>query len=92
MTEAVDRMVVDHATGLHECVADGGAHKSEATLFEILAHSSRRLRLDRHLTERGPAVNDRFAVDELPDVGVEAAEFVLGAQKGLRVLGESRAP
>ncbi len=31
-------MVIDHADGLHEGVADGGADEFEAALFEGFAH------------------------------------------------------
>src|SRR3984957_428099 len=34
VAEAVHRMVIDHAGGLHEGVADGGADKAEAALLE----------------------------------------------------------
>src|SRR5262245_61552986 len=33
-----------------------------------------------------PAIDSRRAADELPDVRIEAAEFVLNRQKGIRVL------
>jgi hypothetical protein len=38
VAEAFDQVIVDHPSGLHEGVANGGADKTEATLFEVLAH------------------------------------------------------
>jgi hypothetical protein len=35
---AIHKMVIDHAYGLHQGVADGGAHKVEAAFFKIFAH------------------------------------------------------
>src|SRR5260221_10758312 len=65
MPEAILRVVVHHADGLHEGIADGRTDEAEATLEKILAH--------------------RFRVLEAPDVGVEAAEFLLHREEGLRV-------
>src|SRR5262249_60251114 len=41
VAEAVDRVVVYHANGLHEGVADGGADEAEATLVHVFAHDVR---------------------------------------------------
>ena len=37
MAEAGNNMIVDHTGALHQGVANGGAHKSEALLFQLLA-------------------------------------------------------
>ena len=49
VTEAVRRVVVDHADGLHEGVADGGADEAEATLLEVFAEGVRLSRGGREL-------------------------------------------
>src|SRR5579883_1197001 len=36
--EAIDDMVIDHADGLHKCVADGRADEGEAPAAQVLAH------------------------------------------------------
>src|SRR5690606_30765444 len=38
IAEAVGRVVVDHAHGLHEGIADGGAAEAKPCLLEGLAH------------------------------------------------------
>jgi len=47
MLKAINRMVIDHAHGLHEGVVDGRAGEAEASFLEILAYSLRKLRLGR---------------------------------------------
>src|SRR5262245_4647683 len=79
-------MVVDHSNRLHEGIADRRTHKRETTLQQVSAHHIRFVRSWRHFSMCTPAVDSRLAADELPDVGVEAAEFVLNRQKGFRVL------
>jgi hypothetical protein len=39
--EAADQMVVDHADGLHEGVANRGADELEAVVFQRFAHGMR---------------------------------------------------
>src|SRR5512143_2760376 len=40
--EAAKLMVIHHAHGLHERIADGGTHELEAALLEVLAHCVRK--------------------------------------------------
>ena len=39
VSKTVGRMIVDHADGLHEGVADGRPDKIEAEFFQVFAHS-----------------------------------------------------
>ncbi len=82
MAEAVDEVVVDHAGGLHEGVADGGAHKFETPGFEIFAHDVGFFGAGRQFGEGLPLVDDGFVPCELPDVAVEGIEFFLHFQEG----------
>ena len=41
MAEAADQVVVDHAGGLHEGVADGGADEAEGAALEVLVDGVR---------------------------------------------------
>jgi len=38
VSKTVGRMIVDHADGLHEGVADGRPDKIEAAFFQVFAH------------------------------------------------------
>ena len=79
VTKAVGRVVVYHAAGLHEGVANGGAYKGEATAFQVLAHGTRGICLGGHVTEPCPVVDARLTVDEAPNVGVKGAKLLLDA-------------
>ena len=46
MPETADLMVVHHADGLHEGVADGRTHELEASSLEVLAHQVGRCKPD----------------------------------------------
>src|SRR5436853_804543 len=86
MPEAADNMVVHHSCGLHEGIADGGTHKLESPLPEILAHCIRLARPSRDLLQRTPCIHLGFPTDKLPDIRVEATELVLNGEEGLGVL------
>src|SRR6516162_773117 len=73
VSEAGDQVVVHHSGRLHEGVAYGGADKAEAPLDQGLAHPVGQLGLRRHFPLFKPAVDDRLAVDEGPQIGVQAA-------------------
>src|SRR6187455_3867656 len=73
--EAVDRMVVDEPARLHERVADRRADEPEATLLHVLAHRLRFRGLGGDLRNRLPAVHDRVAADEAPEVLAQALEL-----------------
>ena len=89
MPETVDGVVVDHADGLHEGIADRGADKPEAALFQLLAHCFRSRGFGRDIRQAFPVVAYRFVVDELPDIRIETAEFRLNLEKCLGI-GNSR--
>src|SRR5262249_41623947 len=85
MTEAVHHVIVHHAGRLHVGVADRGADEREATLLQVLAHrvGLRGARGDQ--LHRLPRVAPGRAVDEAPDVLVEALELLLHFEESARV-------
>src|SRR5438105_8696271 len=84
--EAVDRVVVHQADGLHEGVADRRPHEAKAALLQVLAESARLRRLGRELADGSPRADDRLTVHEAPEVSVEASEFGAQLQHTLRVV------
>src|SRR5438270_8864948 len=86
MAKAADDVIVDHADRLHEGIADRGTDELKAASLELLAHRVRLRRLGRHLLGRLPGMMLHTASDELPDVTVEASEFLQHAQECLGVL------
>src|SRR5579872_721374 len=79
-------MIVHHTDCLHEGIADRRSDKVKSPAFEVFAHRVRFLGARRNLLERLGRVHSRLASDELPDVGIEAAEFFLHAKERLRIL------
>src|SRR4051812_38864072 len=86
MPEAADEVVVDQPRRLHQSVADRRTDERKATLLEILADRIGEWGAGRDLTQASPGVPDRVTVNELPDVGVEAAELLLNHQEGPSIL------
>src|SRR5437762_223809 len=84
--EAIYGMIIDHADGLHEGVADRRADKFETTPAQVLAHCVGLFRSRGNFAKRTPGVLFGFVADELPDVSVEAAELLLDRQEGFGVL------
>src|SRR5919197_320301 len=82
MTEAARHVVVDHADGLHERVADGRTDEPEAARLEVLAHGPGLRRLGGDIGERPPAVLDRPTLDEPPQVRIESSQFPSDLQAG----------
>src|SRR5512135_673072 len=82
MPEASHEVIVHHAGGLHERVADGAADETKAAFLQVLAHGVGLRRRARNLLEAAPPVPGGLASDELPDVAVEAAEFLLHREEG----------
>src|SRR5688500_13389099 len=78
-------MIVDHAGRLHEGVADGRADEAEATPAQLLAHAVGYRRGRGHLGRAAPAVAPRRAVDEGPQVRIEAARLADQRERGARV-------
>jgi len=81
----MDKMVVDHACRLYKSVADSRANELEAALFEGFAHGIRFNRRGGNFFEAFPPVADWNSIDELPDVSVERAEFLLDFEHGTGV-------
>ena len=61
------QMVIDHAGGLHERIADRGSHELEACPGERLAHRVGFRRFRGHLGRIAALVLDRLLIDELPE-------------------------
>ena len=74
---AIHHVVVDHADGLHEGIANRGAHEGETALFERLRHRIGLGREGGNLAHRSrPRSVENSAAGELPDVRIERAKFV----------------
>src|SRR5439155_21771685 len=86
VAKAINSVVVDHADGLHHCVTNCRTHKLESALEQVFAHGVGVGRARGNFFERTPGILFRRAADELPDVSVEAAKFLLHCQKRFRVL------
>ena len=74
-------MVVDHAGGLHEGVADGRADEAETAAAQLPAHLPRLRRAGGNFRQRLPGIAPRPAAHELPDIGVKSSIFPLRRQK-----------
>ena len=85
IAKAAARVVVDHASGLHESVADGGSGESETAAFEVFAHLVRFACTSGQSSRSCPSVFLRLPTDELPDVAVKSPELSLYRQECLRV-------
>ena len=81
ITEAIARMIIDHADGLHECVTNGRADESETARFQILAQRIRLRRARRNLARGRPLISLRTSAHELPHVTVKRPELALHLKK-----------
>ena|GEM_PF-2729863 len=88
--EAIGHMIVYHADRLHEGIADRGSDEVEPTLAQVLAQGVGLLCPRRELPQTLPVVLLRAPAYELPDVSIEAAEFLLDFQKSLGILDRCR--
>lgn len=86
MAEALDRMVVDHADGLHERIADDGADEGESPFFKVFAHGVGFRRPAGNVSICFPMIHHRVPSDESPNVLVERTEFLLNGEKRFGVL------
>ena len=75
MAKATNNMIVHHAGGLHIGVDDRRTDETEAAPLEVAADCLGQGRAGRNLIELRPCVQDRYAIDERPDVGGEAPPF-----------------
>ena len=85
VSKAIGRMIVDHADGLHEGIADRRADEGEAPAFQVPTHGIGDRRVAGNIFRGFPAIADGPVLDELPDIVVKAAGFFLDEQKGLRI-------
>ena len=63
-------MVIHHTDGLHKGVTNSWANKLEPSRFERLAHSYRLYGFCGDLTKGMPLVDDWFAANKIPSVGM----------------------
>ena len=70
-------MIVNHAHGLHEGVADGGAYEVEASFFEALAHGIGLHCFGWKLLIVRTMILDGFTTDKLPYVLIKGAKLFL---------------
>jgi hypothetical protein len=85
VSEAIDGVIIDHAHGLHEGIADGRPDEFEASAQQISAQGIRLRRARGNLLGRSPPVHPRCATDEAPHVGVKTPELALYRKEGLRI-------
>src|SRR5438445_12058006 len=71
------KMIVDHAGGLHERVANRRADKPESALLQIFAQGIGLRRLGGHLFVRLPRILPGASVHKSPDVGIKRSELFL---------------
>src|SRR5690348_2484410 len=83
--EAIGCVVIDHARGLHEGVADGAADEAEAALLQIFAHGVRFGRSRGDSLQAIPRIDLWLAANELPNVLIEGAELFLYSEEGFGV-------
>ncbi len=88
--EAIDRVIIDHAGGLHEGIHGGGADEVESGLFQSLRQRVRFGRPGGEISHRFEVVDDRPAADEAP----QPAHGIFDCQPGPGVLtdGENFPP
>ena len=83
MTKAIDKVVIDHADGLHQGVADGGSDEFESPLAHILAHYERFRAGGRYLVQALPVVLNGTVIYKGPDIAVKTAKFRLDLQESI---------
>src|SRR6185295_10114031 len=82
ITEAVDRVVVDHPDGLHERIANRRSDEAEAARQEILAQRVGFGGSRGKISQRLAPVLDRPSANEPPDILIERSELALHPEKG----------
>ena len=68
-------MIVDHAGGLHQRIADGRADELESALNQVAAHGVGFGCAGWHLSHSSPTILLRLVADKTPEVSVETAEL-----------------
>src|SRR5262249_59434226 len=74
MAIAVHGVIVHHAGGLHERVADRRSHEAKSAPHEIARHRLRLRGLRRHVARPAPAVLEGRASDEGPQIAIEVPD------------------
>src|SRR5580704_19616049 len=90
IAETIPRMIIDHADGLHERVANGSPDKTKAARLQILAQRVGFRRACWNLPRRLPIVFLRAPAHELPNVTVERSELMLHRKKRDSIRNRSR--
>ena len=85
VSKAIARMIVDHANGLHERITNRRADEREAPAFQVSTYGIRNRCVAGNVAWRLPAVGDRSAVNECPNILVKAADLLLDQKKSLRI-------
>ena len=85
ITKTACFMIVNHPDGLHMRVNDGATNKLESSLFEGFRQRIRLPGCHWQLFHGCPAILYRLAINEIPDIAVEAAKFHLYGQECLCV-------
>src|SRR6516165_5200044 len=75
--EAINDVVIDHPSRLHKSVANRRPYELEAALSQILAHRIRFFGGAWNVAHALPCILHRCVIDELPNIGVEAAKMPL---------------
>ena len=75
-------MVVDHADPLHECIDNCGTDKVEPPAFHVFRDAVAERGRDWHFTKVGEVVDLRAAINESPEIRIEAALLVLNVEDG----------
>ena len=75
MTITTRQMIVGHPHRLHEGVTDRRTHKLEAAHLQVFAHGVRFRCCDGQISRSRPAITNRLATNELPQISVETAKF-----------------
>src|ERR1700688_2411994 len=83
-------MIVDHASSLHEGIANRGANEAKTAPLQVLAQSVRFGGRGGQALRTAPPVYFGLAANEAPDVPVKAPKFIANREKGLRVPNRSR--
>lgn len=85
VSKAIGRMIIDHANGLHEGITNRRADEHEAPAFQLSTDGIRNRRVAGNVAWRFPAIGDRSAVNECPDILIKAADLLLDQKKSLRI-------
>ena len=75
-------MVVDHADPVYKCIDNFGTDKAEPPAFHVFRDAVAERGRDWHFTKVGEVVDLRAAINESPEIRIEAALLVLNVEDG----------